>query len=208
MPPGSGLTVPLAPNAARQGPLHSLAHDLRYWKPALACRALMHPSVRRLHAVCGHRSPLFLPVCAACSPRAPTPTSSSAGVPLGVACVGLGRSFGGAGLRAPLALAVALPLCLLCTVLTMLCALPVGVSEPEAIAVDRGRWQPCLAACSAGALVAVGAWELWPRASVAKPEKAKAGLLLGAAVAGMAWLLQAGLCLATPYCLTADTASH
>lgn len=127
-----------------------------------------------------------------------------AGVPVGLACVGAARlATASLGWAAPLAGAGVLSFAAAATVAGLLLPLPLGVLPTSEIPFDAGHVGDMLTAFVGGAALLTFVGYVWPAAVQAKAHRAQLGVCLGFGVAAAAWVLQAGLCLGTPYCLAA-----
>lgn len=127
-----------------------------------------------------------------------------AGVPCGLASVGAVRALTHApGWPAPVAGAAGLALATLLAVGGLLLPLPLGSVPAASIAFDPTHVGDMLAALAAGAALLVSVGYVWPLAAQAKVQRAQLGACLGFGAAAAAALLQAALCMGTPYCLAA-----
>ncbi len=125
----------------------------------------------------------------------------STGAPIGLACVGIGKTFGGAQAWPALVTAGLAVTSALLGMLISVAPLPLGLSGTYATQTWPAHWAAAAQAATAGALLAVSAVRVWPVASASKPGRAQQGLVLGALAAGGCQLVMAGLCAATPYCV-------
>ncbi len=129
-----------------------------------------------------------------------------AGLPLGVASVGVGKALAGAGQRPAVWVAATAAACALLCALCCLAGVPLGAPAAGAQQLsgyDAAHWWPAARAAGAGAMAAGAALYVWPAAAATKVAQARAGAALGAAVTVVCGVLAAGLCAGTPYCLPA-----
>lgn len=125
----------------------------------------------------------------------------SAGVPVGLACVGLGKAISGAGARPSVMIALATSITLLLTAMACLLPVPVGKVAVEDLHYDKGHLTDRVLAFMHGALAFTSIMHLAPAALQSKARRGKVGVLIGVAVAVACWLVHGFMCLSTPYCL-------
>mmetsp|Transcript_19138 Transcript_19138/g.41285 ORF Transcript_19138/g.41285 Transcript_19138/m.41285 type:complete len:746 (-) Transcript_19138:1449-3686(-) len=121
-----------------------------------------------------------------------------AALPVGLACVGLGKAMSGAGWWPSLFISAGVAGMALMTAVCCLAGLPLGTSD--VVKFDEDGSMRKVEAAIAGALLLATLRYLLPVALTLKARRTRTGIALGAAVAGAALLLQALLCLTTPYC--------